>query len=249
MSIRQYILNAERNYDYRIKTVVPLDDDMMGRIERTIMKYQPLKMSAPRKTIFQKAPLDFPNVEGAEVHFVDVTLGLPASVWQMQKELVHFMGLPEKFVAVRGVNDPLETQTEAMNANAELDEKEKEEGAAPGALLNLAHYEEGPETKGEDFYGQTYNRRFLDVLKKVENEKAEARKIDAPNAKFSWLDMPKNDTPEDAGPTIGTEAEKEDEERADQGNMDSDHKTYSRVYQRQGKTYVKRATADGVRKG
>lgn len=248
MNLRQYIFNAEKTYSYRIKTVVEMNDDLMGRIERVILKYQPLEMSSPRKTMMQKTPLDFPTVPVAEVHMVDVELGLPASAAQLQMELVKALGLPEKFVVVRGDNDPLEAQNNAIEAGLAMDEAEKD--AKPGALLDLPNYEEGEEP-GKELYGDAYNKRFLGYLNKIDAERREAMKKDSPNSPFKWLDMPKNDIADDEGPTIGSEnaGENGDERVSGEGNLDDNKKTYTRAYQKQGKVYVKRETNTPIRKG
>lgn len=248
MSLRQYIANAEKTYSYRIKTVVELNDDLMGRIERIILKYQPIDMSSPRKTMMQKTPLDFPTVPVAEVHMVDVELGLPASSAQLQMELVKALGLPEKFLVVRGDNDPIEAQNNAIEAKIEMDEANKD--AEKGALLDLPNYEEA-DAPGAALYGDDYNKRFLGYLNKVDTERREAMKVDAPNSPFKWLDMPKNEIEADSGPSVGETASGEngDERVSGQGNLDDNKKTYTQIYKKQGKTFVKREENTPVRKG
>ncbi|RYD62543.1 MAG: hypothetical protein EOP83_14325 [Verrucomicrobiaceae bacterium] len=247
MNLRQYIANAEKTYSYRIKTVVPLSDDAMGRIERVILKYQPVDLSAPRKTMMQKNPLDFPTVGVAEVHIVDAEFGLPASPAQLQMELVKALGIPEKFLVVRGDNDPMEHQSEEIVAKAEMDEAEKD--AKPGSLLELPEYEEAEPVEGKDLYGDDYNKRFLGYLKTVADERREQTKVDSPNAPFKWLDMPKPDVDADEGPSIGSEAGSVADERvSSQGNLDDNKRTYTQVYQKKGKVYVKRETNDPIRK-
>lgn len=249
MSIRHYIAQAEKTYTYRIKTVVPLTDDAMGRIERVILRYQPLDLGSPRKTMFQKSPLDFPTVPAAEVHMVDVELGLPASGYVLAREITQALGLPEKFVVVRGENDPTELETERLAAKGDMDEAAAKAGETPGALLDLPNYDEAESKDGSELYGDKYNKRFLGYLKGVEDERNEAMKLKNTPSPFGWLDMPKSDVADDAGPTIGTEAGKEDEDLSNKGNLDNDRKKYTRVYQKQGKTFVKSETGNPVRKG
>ena len=249
MDIRKYISEVEKTYTYRIKTVIKLDDDAMGRIESAIMKYQPIKLSAPKKTMLQKNPLDFPTVQNAEVYIVDIELGLPASAYVLSQEVRLFLAAPEKFVVVRGDNEPLENETEALIAKNDLDLAAKEEGAVRGAMLNLPNYDEAEPVESTDYYGDQYNRRFLGYLKKVETERTEASKIETPNQKFGWLNMPKSDVEADAGPTIGTaEPGERNPKLSSQGNVDDDNKSYARIYMKKGNTYVKRQDSDSVRK-
>lgn len=248
MDIRHYISQVEKTYHYRIKTVVPLTDDAMGRIERVILKYQPHDLSAPRKTLFQKNPLDFPTVPAAEVHIVDVALGLPASSFNLAREIKDALGVPDKFVVVRGENDPTELETESRNAKNEMDEAAAKEGAVPGALLDLPHYEEIESKDGAAYYGDDYNKRFLGYLKQVATEREEEAAKRAAPALYQTLKAAP-DVEADAGPSIGSEAPVENDELSGKANLDNDRKTYSRVYQKQGNTYVKRESGDPVRKG
>jgi hypothetical protein len=249
MDIRHYISQVEKTYNYRIKTVVPLNDDSMGRIERVILKYQPQNLSDPRRTMFQKNPLDFPTVPGAEVYIVDVELGLPASSFNLAREIKDALGIPDKFVVVRGENDPTELETQALVTKAEMDEVAEKAGMVPGALLDHPTYDESDMKDGAEFYGDTYNKRFLGYLSKVEGERKEKTKRDPVNAPFGWLETPKSDVPQDDGPTIGTEQGTQSDVISGKGNIDGDKRSYSRVYQKQGKTFVKTDAGDPIRKG
>ena len=77
---REFLATNEKQYYYRIKTVVPLDDAAMDRIERTIVKYLPLDVGRPEKTIFQRHPLDFPGVDNAEVRNIQFTWIITSTV-------------------------------------------------------------------------------------------------------------------------------------------------------------------------
>lgn len=250
MDIRHYIAQAEKTYSYRIKTVFPLTDDVMGRIEQLILKYKPLDLGSPRKTMFQKAPLDFPTVQGAEVYMLDIELGLPCSGVVLARELTQALGVPDKFIVVRGENDPTELETERMVAKAEMDETAEKAGETPGARLDLPGYDEVEAQDGSELYGDKYNRRFLGHLKAVEDERIEAMKLKNTPAPFGWLDVKADpEVPTDPGPTIGMEAGKENDQIGNRGNLDNARQKYTRLYQKQGKTYVKRSDGDPVRKG
>jgi hypothetical protein len=164
---------------------------MMTRIERTLLKYDPLDISMPKKTMFQANPLDFPNVKNAEIYIVDIELALPASAWILIPTLADALGLPKAFVVVRSLNEPAETETARLTAEAEATEK----GLKPEAVLMDPTYEDAPETPSSDtLYGDAYNKKFLAYLKRVEDERNEASKVDAPAPLFKWLDKPKDAT-------------------------------------------------------
>lgn len=239
MDLKSYIAETERVYRYRVKTVAVLDDYAMDRLERTIMKYDPVDISRPRKLMMQKAPLDFTTVDAAEIYVTDLTLALPASSYVLQKELGKVLGLPETHIIVRGYNDPTEIENERLVAGAELNAEAIEKGMKPEALLNDSEYSEAQQT-GE-LYGDAYNAKFLDYLKGVQKEREAESKVDAPNALFKWLDMPQNDVADDAGgfnanvePAKGGENDGGEQTPSNQGNLTDRKRNYKRLYGKNG---------------
>src|SRR4051812_48767558 len=119
MDLKKYIAESERSYNYRLKTIVELDDDAMDRIERIAMKYQPLSLSRPRATMLQSNPLDFTNISEipvTQVWIVDMELALPVSSYALGQEIRRSLACHERYVIVRGANDPTEVESERIVA-------------------------------------------------------------------------------------------------------------------------------------
>jgi hypothetical protein len=242
MDLKQYIAESERTYTYRLKTIVPLDDYAMDRIERVCMKYQPLDISKPRKTLMQKNPLDFTNIDAAEVWIVDLEFAQPASSYALGQEVRHALGVPENNVIVRGSNDPTEVESERLVASEEIAAEAKEQGLTPSGLLTDPTYSEV--TPGADLYGKVHNEKFLDYLRTVQKEREAKSRVDAPNPLFRWMDMPEA-TPDDDGaynadipnaPRIGKAGKdaKPDETVSDKGILTDRKRTYKRQYGKDG---------------
>lgn len=96
MNLKHYIAETERTYTYKLKTICQLDDYAMDRIEQVCLKYQPIDISRPRKLMMQKAPLDFNNVDAAEVWVVDFEFGLPVSSYVLGEEIRYALGARER---------------------------------------------------------------------------------------------------------------------------------------------------------
>ena len=241
MDFKQYVAATERSYEYRVKTAMPLTDVEMDKIERVVLKYDPTDISRPRKTMMQKNPLDFKNVGAAEIYIVDLTLGMPASSYVLQNEIRMALGAPEDHVIVRGYNDPTEVESERLVAADEMAEEADKLGLKPSGLLNDPTYSEV--TTPTDLYGAVHNQRFLDALRTVQKERDSARKIDAPNALFKWMDMPK-ETLDDEGdynkdikgaPGLGKAGGSTDDDgTSNQGNLTDRKRTYKRQYGKNG---------------
>jgi hypothetical protein len=238
---KKYIAETERSYNYRLRTVTPLDNTAMERIERIVMKYQPLEVSEPRKTMLQSNPLDFTNVDAAEVWIVDFTLGLPASGYVLGEEIRHSLGVPANHVIVRGANDPTEVESERLVAAGEIGEEAAKLGLKPSGLLSDPTYSEV--TPAADLYGKAHNEKFLDYLHTVQKEREEKSKVEPTSPLFKWIDMPKQETHDDGlynadipdAPRLGRAGPKTDgSDTAREGNLDDRKRTYKRQYGKTG---------------
>lgn len=190
--LRKYL--TEQTYHYRVKTVVELDDVAMAHIERAVAKYVPVNISPVMKTIYQRHPLDFTGIDHGEVFIVDLEFEYPASAYVLQQELRFALNIPEKFIVVRGDNDPLEMETQRLNAKNDLEAEAELKGLKKDALLNHGDYPEAEKVEAKDYYGDEYNARLSAYLKKIADERDnEVVAANAPRP-FEWLERePKQD--------------------------------------------------------
>lgn len=172
-AFRDYVQEQEKVYNLRIKTVTPIDDGEMEWIERVLQKYVLLDITAPVKTIMQKHPLDFQDIQNAEVWIIDVQCGLPVSAYVLKRELQLALNVSENFIVVRSDNDPLEIETQRLNAKDEIDDEAHAKGLKKAARLSTdSEYdidEQG--VLEEPIYGNDYNSKFLETLAKVAAER------------------------------------------------------------------------------
>jgi hypothetical protein len=192
MDIKKYITESEKRYNLRIKTVVGLDDELIGKIENAIAKYQPIEVERATKTILQKHPLDFKNVENAEVWIMDVVFALPASPVDVREEVRKALDAPEAFVVVRNRNEPMEIETARLNAVADIEEEAKSRGLVPASLLSTdPDYPEYEVTDPKALAGNDYNTAFLAHLAQVQKERPDMRvKLAKEQTLFNWMKMP-----------------------------------------------------------
>ena len=192
VDIKQYIAESEKKYHLRIKTVVHLDDELIAKIENVISKYQPLEIERAVKTILQRNPLDFKNVENAEVWIIDVVFGLPASPEDLREEIRKALECPETYVVVRNRNEPMNIETDRLNAVAEIEEEAKKRGLVRASLLSTdPDYNEYEEIDPSLVAGNEYNSAFLGYLEKVRLERPDMRvQTDTASQLFNWMKMP-----------------------------------------------------------
>lgn len=187
MDIKQYITESQKEYHLRLKTIVPLDDEAMDRIEMMVAKYQPISIARPKKTMMQRQPLDFPNVEFAEVYMLDMTFAQPIAPHILRADLRKTLDAPENYVFVRNRSEPGEIQTQILNAVSDIKAEAESKGLLAVALLDDPDYNEA--LTYPEMYGTDYNESLLGYLGQVEQDRKDAiAKI--PASFFTWLDLP-----------------------------------------------------------
>jgi len=262
-SFKHYLLESNREYHYRIKTVVEMNDDRLDRVERLLQKYNLMDISNPKKTLMQRHPLDFQDLDHAEVWIVDVVTGLPVSAYILQQEIRTVLEISETFVIVRTDNDPLEVETEMRNAIDDINDQGKKLGLDKNTLMNTTGYLDSEMgLDGKTFYGDEYNNKLRDYLANISatrkpevkssplfdfvkgNEKPENADAndfnkdikDAPKSVPWWermSDIDFNDVEKKVSP---------------EGNFDDDFRTYSRTFKdKDGKPKAISVDTDSIR--
>jgi hypothetical protein len=192
-SFFDYLVASTKEFRYRIRTVVPIDDIMMDRIEYLLSKYDVVSIDGPKKTIMQANPLDFTTLIAAEIYILDIVTHIPISPFILQQELKHILGTTDSMIVVRGENDPTEIQATRQEevVASDLEAMNKDLRKAP-LLSNDPRYPEY-ETVVSDapIAGNEYTKRFLKYLAKVAAERLEVVPPVQPENKkrmFSFLD-------------------------------------------------------------
>jgi hypothetical protein len=184
-----YLAEAKKEYSYKIKLISAVDDAAVSRIERALVKYDIISISKPKKTILQAAPLDFKRAANAEVWIIDLVTHLPASSYMMWEELRSALGIHGDNIVVRGFNEPMEIESQRIEAQHNMDKKALEDGLIRDSLLGADAYEEHEPAPGEVPYGDAYNRKLLNYLSQVQANRPQNDEhfVEPKNALFKWL--------------------------------------------------------------
>lgn len=177
-TLKEYIESVIKKHDIRIKFCHEITDEQMDKIEQHLQKYDVEKVSAPSKTILQKRPRDFPQVDAAEIYIIDFTATLPVSTEMLRQELSKALNISEAMIVVRNANEPGE-----LDVKAEEEAKEEEYKVRLTSDYDKA---EGSGVKADELYGDKYNTSFLKELKKM----SETRKKEMKEAKIKDPDVP-----------------------------------------------------------
>ncbi len=257
MNFKKYLAESEKVYNYRIKTASPLTTELVAQIAAYLTKFRLISISKPTRSMLQKNPLDFSDLQNVEVYMLDVATSLPCSSYIMQQDIRNIMNIPEKYVVVRCENEPIEIEGTRLAQERELEALADKKDMERAPLLSTDPvYPDAEQTAdGQNYYGNDYNNRLLAYLKTIQAEHQPA-KVDAINPLFSWMNMPKEEKPaEDFNRDIKMPKTKKQDadakEQAPTGNFDNAGDVVKHTYlTKAGKTTtVKSSTPNTIRKG
>ena len=161
-TLKEYLAESVKEYNYKIKILGEVEDGMMDTIENELKKYDLKTMGSPIKTIFQKQPLDFDEGVSGEVNIASFTTGLPLSKDTVRDRIAHQLGITERYIKIRSENDPLEYDLVDNNVDTEIVVGESN---PEDAILNNDY--PADEHKAEDYHGNEFNTKFMEELMKL----------------------------------------------------------------------------------
>lgn len=110
-SLKEYLTESVKTYDYRIKIAGDLDNDVLNAFEKGLAKFDVVKMSTPKKTPVVKSPAGFPELANQEIHIIDVTFNYPATAQEVTELWHRLGGDPNKFrMLTKGYDDAADEQ-------------------------------------------------------------------------------------------------------------------------------------------
>lgn len=148
-SLKQYLAESEKTYEFRLRSLNEISDEHMDRIENHMKKYNMESMGAPKKTIMHK-PRGFADVGAQEVYIYDFATKLPATPHALHEEIASICGCSMGSMIVHN-----------MKEAEELWEVEEESDEEATSVLADADYSEAEKINPEDHYGDKYNEKMI----------------------------------------------------------------------------------------
>jgi len=113
-NFQEYLAESQRTYNYRVKIVGDVEPAFVKALEEKLKQFDPVKVSAVKKTPIQLKPADFPAHANESVSSMDCEFRYPAIEPQIQ-QIARLLGLDENRIRL------LTTAYE----DSMMDEKEK----------------------------------------------------------------------------------------------------------------------------
>lgn len=177
MQLKDFIAESfKKEYAYRVKFAFDCGADEMTKLENCLQKYNLVSAAPWKRTPIQENPMEFVRAKGvkfvSEVTSTDVIIKYPTNPRILEVWLAVNLGIDHDRVLVYDVKEP--RRLEADNA-AERTEFNKDRSVTEkdSVLANedQAHYEMQNEGLDDVYFGEEYNKKFLDTLAKIKAEK------------------------------------------------------------------------------
>ena len=164
-TFNQYLTEAAKSYDYKIKVAGELADGFASRMETALQKFELAKMSSGKKTPIQSVPLDFPALSNETVTIFDVTTNYPCSVIALKEYLADYMNINASMIVVRKPGEPTEEYQDNMEKATKSEYVNK--------LMDI-EMKDAPKVNKDELTGDKYNMSLLKELLKSKSEIAYA---------------------------------------------------------------------------
>lgn len=93
-NFQEYLAESQRTYNYRVKIVGDVEPAFIKALEEKLKQFDPVKVSAVKKTPIQLKPADFPAHANESVSSMDCEFRYPAIEPQIQ-QIARLLGLDE----------------------------------------------------------------------------------------------------------------------------------------------------------
>lgn len=134
-TFREYLTESVKTYDYRIKIAGDIDDNILAAFEKSLAKYDVVKMTKPKKTPVMKSPAGFPELANQEIHIMDATFNYPATAQEVTELWHQLGGDPNKFrMLTKGYDNSMDFQADQMETSPLLDKDLPKQNAEQKSL-------------------------------------------------------------------------------------------------------------------
>ena len=120
-NFQQYLAESQRTYNYRVKIVGDVEPAFVKALEEKLKQFDPVKVSAVKKTPIQLKPADFPAHANESVSSMDCEFRYPAIEPQIQ-QIAQLLGLDPN--RIRLLTTPYEESVDVERERVEEENKD-----------------------------------------------------------------------------------------------------------------------------
>ena len=186
-NLRDYLSESNKNYQYVIKFAQQPSDSQVDAIKSWLSKYDLRGAESP--ALIEDSHNDFIDISDKDVYCMNVVIGVPISQYMMLQDLKSAAKIPEKFIVVRSIDEPIEQYANYDSWSRKEDSDAAKAGMTSGPRLSTdREYTDAEQPLATDLFGNEYNKKLLSYLAGVSDSRP-SMNVDPPAPLFSWIKM------------------------------------------------------------
>lgn len=188
-SLKTYIAESTKVHVYHIKLAMAPSSEQVNTVESLLRTYQLLDFSKPTKIEDDK--FDFFDIHSKDVHYIRIVTNIPLSSYVIQQQLRDALNIPDKYIVVRAINEPIELEAETQRFKQLAADEAKEKGFTFASMLDTDRvYQASEDPAVTNIFGDEYNKNLLANLANIKADR-KSIEVEPHMALFSWIDMKK----------------------------------------------------------
>ena len=188
-SLKNYIAESTKVHIYHIKLAMEPSSVQVNAVESLLRAYQLVDFSNPSRIEDDK--FDFFDIHNKDVYCIRIVTSTPISSYVLQQQLRDALDIPENYIVVRAINEPVEIEAEEQRFKQVAADEAKQKGFTFASMLDTnREYQKDENPSVVNVFGDEYNKNLLANLANIKADR-KSMEFEPHMSLFSWIDMKK----------------------------------------------------------
>jgi hypothetical protein len=112
-SLKQFIVESQKTYEFKVKLACDSDDLDMDRVEQAVASFEPVEITKPKSLPYQKSA-EFPNAPATQIQLITVVTKYPSTPEQIRALIANRCNFHESNIIVRTAAQELEFENQQI---------------------------------------------------------------------------------------------------------------------------------------
>ena len=112
-SLKQFIVESQKTYEFKVKLACDSDDLDMDRVEQAVASFEPVEITKPKSLPYQKST-EFPNAPATQIQLITVVTKYPSTPEQIRALIANRCNFHESNIIVRTAAQELEFENQQI---------------------------------------------------------------------------------------------------------------------------------------
>jgi hypothetical protein len=110
-SLKQFIVESQKTYEFKVKLACDSDDLDMDRVEQAVASFEPVEITKPKSLPYQTSA-EFPNAPATQIQLITVVTKYPSTPEQIRALIANRCNFHESNIIVRTAAQELEFENQ-----------------------------------------------------------------------------------------------------------------------------------------